>query len=490
MGVCATAEPTGDEVDSNYADIKLASNMLTDSRNAQSINMTRKAPTDTFIDFNQKTRLKTKIRRYKNYRIAFVKAYLHHIRQLLNNRSTDRIPTAITSTILNYFPLYYRIYGMGKNLLNDSDISDIQRLHLFESELFTLENIYCGHNRYFIKTYDSAIYAIGNNSFDGLCTNMDIENSAIYNFHHVDSLYNYLNYVDQDQSIEFVSSSIFSNDLVIKLKNGSIYISSLILDDRGAWKRVFAQPQFDDLSMNENLSITQIKCGMLHSLVLADNGTVYAFGKNDSGQCGLGYVSKKENAVKIITSLITENVRITAIDCGQHHSLAIDEDDNLWCFGSNEHNQCSPLNSMNSVDVISKPTKVCFDFFEELKSNKIMKAECGQSFTVYLTAKGYYGGFGKMIVSTLDRMNITEWKTKGMMFKDLSCGSNHVLLIGDDDCVYTHGSNEFGKCGLTRRSGKTNTPHRLDPGMFDDFRPCGVRAGMNSSMIFFSSVSQ
>ncbi len=27
----------------------------------------------------------------------------------------------------------------------------------------------------------------------------------------------------------------------------------------------------------------------------------------------------------------------------------------------------------------------------------IIKAECGESFTVYITSEGYYGGFGKMI---------------------------------------------------------------------------------------------
>ncbi len=87
--------------------------------------------------------------------------------------------------------------------------------------------------------------------------------------------------------------------------------------------------------MNDNLSILQIECG-----------TVYSFGGNNNGQCGLGYLSEKEDAIKIITTFIQENVQITSVHCGQHHSSAIDMNGNLWCFGYNEHNQCSTSNAM------------------------------------------------------------------------------------------------------------------------------------------------
>merc|ERR1712176_168892 len=101
------------------------------------------------------------------------------------------------------------------------------------------------------------------------------------------------------------------------------------MDTTSTWKRMFHKPPFNDLSMNEHLNITQIKCGLLHCLFLAENGTVYACGKNNFGQCGLGHVSKKESAVQIITSFITQNVRVQSIACGQHHALAIDREQNL-----------------------------------------------------------------------------------------------------------------------------------------------------------------
>ena len=126
--------------------------------------------------------------------------------------------------------------------------------------------------------------------------------------------------MDQDEGIELMSDSLWSNDMVLKWKNGSLYRSSLSMNTKGGWQRVFEKPQFDDLSNNALLSIVQIECGLLHSILLANNGTVYSFGANAAGQCGLGHLSENETSkIKLITTFIEKQVKIDAVSAGKYH---------------------------------------------------------------------------------------------------------------------------------------------------------------------------
>ena len=510
MGVCQTS---GNGDPTNYEQIKSTSEILQNNNKIQSSSL------DADDEFHASSRHhndhlnRRRVRRtYKNYRVGICKAYLHDIQKLLNlshqngNKLFHQIASSITNLILDYLPQYFVIYGVGKNLITNNEIADFERLHGFEQQLSSLNDIFLGNNKYFIKSYISEIYGIGSSSFDGLCLNSslnatistihgnnsnnktDDENKNYYDLQHIYSIYKYFNYVDLNEQIDIISNSIYSNDIIIKLKNGSIYVSELSMNLMGEWNRKFYKPPFDDLSINEHLDIIQIECGLLHCLFLANNGTVYAQGRNNNGQCGFGYLSEREDKIKIITSLIEENVKIKSIKCGQHHSATLDEHGNVWTFGLNKNNQCCPpLNNGDSSGldrlVITKPSIVY------THSDKIIKIGCGESFTVFLDEQGIYGGTGKIICSSLDRMNITEWDTKGIRFIDLSCGHNHIVLIGEDGFIYMHGSNEYYKLGLKiGRAGKpTKTIYTQLP---NNLKPCKVIAGINNSVIIFSTVSQ
>ena len=203
-------------------------------------------------------------------------------------------------------------------------------------------------------------------------------------------------------------------------------------------------------------------------------------GSNNNGQLGLGYLSEKESNIKIITTFIEENTKIVSINCGQHHAVCVDEAGNIWTWGLNDNHQCCPNADYGLI--IAKP---CIQYM----TNKIFKAEAGDTFTVYLDDNGYYGGFGKIIVSTLDRANITEWDFKGPKYKDLSCGTNHIMLIGDDDNIYCHGSNEFSKCGV--KTGRVAKPTKVKYDRLpNDLQPHAIIAGTHNSIIIYNSITE
>eukprot|EP01084_Bolivina_argentea_P083568 151310_1 len=488
--VCATSSVADDAT--NYEQIK-SGTVSKDKKDKQGFNFVHQTSTSVSTTIDDPRRYRTIRKTYKNYRIGITQSYIFDMQKLLykthsnaENKSYYQIPSRISSLILSFLPTYFfHVYGIGKNLVSNSEISEFERLHIFEPKLSYINNIYCGHDKYFIKSYISEIYAIGNNLFDGLCLNTNInENSENnYNLKHITSFYKYFDFNDLNSPIELISNSIYSNDIIIKLRNGSLYLSVLTMSGAGEWKRTFMKPKFDshmdDVTISKHLNIISISCGLLHTLFLTDNGNVYSYGNNNNGQCGLGYVSKRENKIKIINQFIEENIQINSINCGKYHSSCIDNNGNLWCFGLNDNHQCSETEM--SI-IINKPIKIFYNL------DRIIKVGCGESFTCYLTNKGYYYGFGKIIVSTIDKVNITKWDTNNeTIFKDISCGANHILLIDIDNQIYSHGSNQYHKSGL--KVGRANKPTivKNDKLPTVPLIPCAVIAGMNNSVIIFNA---
>eukprot|EP01084_Bolivina_argentea_P126336 223709_1 len=77
--------------------------------------------------------------------------------------------------------------------------------------------------------------------------------------------------------------------------------------------------------------------GSGHSLVLMDDGHVWSFGANEDGQLGHGDTSNI-NTPKLIESL--KPYKIRHISCGNHHCIAISDDNNVFSWGDNGDSQC------------------------------------------------------------------------------------------------------------------------------------------------------
>jgi alpha-tubulin suppressor-like RCC1 family protein len=81
-------------------------------------------------------------------------------------------------------------------------------------------------------------------------------------------------------------------------------------------------------------SISAISAGPNHSLALRSDGTVYAWGANESGQLGDG----KTVNLKVPTPIAALS-NIVALAAGAKHSLALSNDGTVWAWGANASGQ-------------------------------------------------------------------------------------------------------------------------------------------------------
>jgi hypothetical protein len=90
--------------------------------------------------------------------------------------------------------------------------------------------------------------------------------------------------------------------------------------------------------------IIGISCGKHHSLALTESGHVFGWGQNTGGQLGIGSNNNQSIPTKIIS---IDKIFINKISCGQSHSLLLSNDGHIYAFGDNSCGQIGNGNKTN-----------------------------------------------------------------------------------------------------------------------------------------------
>jgi len=98
--------------------------------------------------------------------------------------------------------------------------------------------------------------------------------------------------------------------------------------------------------------------GHNHSLVVALDGTVYAFGENTWGQLGVSVSSIHEALPKVVEFYENEpDTRIRAVAAGGSHSIALTQSGGVFCWGRNTSGQVG-MATIPEIRIIFRPHRV------------------------------------------------------------------------------------------------------------------------------------
>jgi len=148
------------------------------------------------------------------------------------------------------------------------------------------------------------------------------------------------------------------------------------------------------------LGVTQLSCGMYHTLALTDKGEVYSFGFggsffNGAGGLGLGDRSQRDTPVKLSAfgppSEASEGVAAASVSAGGYHSVVRDAEGGVWTFGRGEWGR---LGHGDASDCLL-PTRVEVHSSMRGAVEGVLVAQAGEGHTGTLGADGVVYTWGR-----------------------------------------------------------------------------------------------
>ena len=201
--------------------------------------------------------------------------------------------------------------------------------------------------------------------------------------------------------------------------------------------------------------VTAIAAGSQFSVALKRDGTVWAWGINNSGELGNG--STEQSAAQVQVAGLDSVVAISAHD---EHSLALKSDGSVWSWGSNHAGQlgtAAPCTGSGSC-FLTTPIQVA-------GLGGVTAISTGDAFSLALKSDGTVWGWGSHLYSEL---GVGRWTsvpyTSPVQVLNLggvvaiAAGDRHALAIRSDGTVWGWGSNQYGQLGPAGLGDEVETP--------------------------------
>ena len=196
--------------------------------------------------------------------------------------------------------------------------------------------------------------------------------------------------------------------------------------------------------------IIALACGRYHSILIDSNNIVSVFGDNRYGQLGIGKRDPYQNT-PIALSLDFPIVEICA---GIMHTLMLAPDGSVFAMGDNSYGQLG----VQGLDGTTEPVRV--ELLMEYKvlviaSGAHTSVACGRNASeIWIWGKSFGGTERKVTDSeaqeetnvVLSKLNL-DLKV-GDQLKTLAIGDNHCLLLTKNGLILSWGCNDQGQCGV------------------------------------------
>lgn len=228
---------------------------------------------------------------------------------------------------------------------------------------------------------------------------------------------------------------------VIQVSVGIYHMGYVTSDGRAYLKSLnesshFPQEHNGEITGMED--IIQIACGKHFTALLTQNGQIYTFGSNVYGQ--LGRTEGKTLFPDLVTSL--SKIKIVQISCGYYHMGAIDDQGQVYLWGSGKDWELgNAINIDQSLPILNPYI------------NKIKQLVCSLGFTLMLTTEGKVYGCGDDKYKQLGLgpsntvYKLTEIPNLPIIIQ-IAAGVHHTAFLSMTGDVYTCGNNSYGQLGL------------------------------------------
>ena len=216
-------------------------------------------------------------------------------------------------------------------------------------------------------------------------------------------------------------------------------------DDLGSQTNPQQIQQFNPMPPGEDgFAFTAVAAGAAHSVALDTEGNVWTWGSNSNGQLGL--VDSQPRGQPTRTSTTSSFNNIIAISAGDRHTIALKSDGSIFAWGANESGQLGVGDRSHRFE----PTQV--NIGEQGDPPQVVVAiSAGRDFTLALTEEGAVWAWG---LNELGRLGIGYTNTaiqsapvrlvgfdadSNAQVTAIAAGAFHSAVVKSDGSVWSWG---------------------------------------------------
>lgn len=227
---------------------------------------------------------------------------------------------------------------------------------------------------------------------------------------------------------------------VISVSNGYTHTAAVTSDGSvwtwgsswsGALGGGIAYQQYNSpVKLNNISDIKDVKSGYDFTLALSNDGTVWAWGRNESGQLGDGTNTSHNFPVQVPN--LTD---VKEIYTGYSHSVALKNDGTVWTWGNNDSGQLGDGTSNNNRNTLAQVGGL----------TNVKDICAGAYYTIALKNDGsvwgfgsipYYGGYNNPV------------QIQGLSnIKAIAAANAHLLFLKNNGIILSIGYNQCGQLG-------------------------------------------
>lgn len=187
-----------------------------------------------------------------------------------------------------------------------------------------------------------------------------------------------------------------------------------------------------------------IDAGTNFSLAIKDDGSLWSWGANYNGQLGNGVNGFGSTFNVTIPTQVGASTDWEKISAGSYHSLAIKNDGTLWAWGSNNSNSLG-IGTGNQI-IINTPTQIGIDNnWQKISAGEYNNLAIKNDGTLWAWGSNAFGEVGNGTVNVIVSNPIqigsdTDWQSIQTCY-------NFSLAIKNDGTLWAWGINSSGQFG-------------------------------------------
>ncbi len=211
-----------------------------------------------------------------------------------------------------------------------------------------------------------------------------------------------------------------------------------------------------------------VAAGSYRTVGIAEDGSLWSWGKNDNGELGDGTTTNKSIPVQVQKKteeggFVDNTTKWKAVSTGDNHTVGIDSDGNMWSWGLNDYGQLGDGTKTNkSIPVpvrVQKTGTTEEPLVDNITKWKVVAAGARHTAAIdsdenlWSWGKNDNGELGdgtttnKSIPVRVQQAGTEPFVDNTTKWKVVSVGDNHTVGIDSDENLWSWGANNSGQLG-------------------------------------------